>query len=102
MRTTPLYAMLLIVTSANAQEPFGNYRQALEYCAGLHMRNMDDGISSAATVARALLGVCRRQNQSLFDQTMAGKSRGYIEGYEKAAAEQFTNFVLMHRASKMR
>jgi hypothetical protein len=66
------------------------------------MVGLDDGISSAPVVARALLGVCRRENQKLFERTMAGQSRAYVAGYENAATEQFTAFVLMHRATKSR
>lgn len=100
MRYVPLLVFLLQAGPSDAQTV--DYRAALEYCAGRHMVDLDDGISSATVVARALLGVCRRENQSLFGRTMAGKSHSYVVGYENAATEQFTTFVLTHRAQKGR
>jgi len=102
MRYVFLLVFFLQVSSSYAQSPNVEYRAALEHCAGLHMVDLDDGISSAAVVARALLGACRRENQRLFERAMAGQSRAYVTGYENAATEQFTTFVLMHRARKGR
>jgi hypothetical protein len=102
MRYVFLLVFLLHMTPSHAQSPQVEYRAALEYCAGQHMVDLDDGISSAPIIARALLGVCRRENQRLFERAMAGQSRAYVTGYENAAAEQFTTFVLTHRARKGR
>lgn len=102
MRRIAVLIVLLQLAPSHAQSPAGEYRAALEYCAGLNMHDLDDGISSATVIARTLLGICRRENQSLFEHAMAGQSRAFITGYEKAATEQFTAFVLMHRAKKAR
>ncbi|HAO39334.1 MAG TPA: hypothetical protein DEA80_16315 [Afipia sp.] len=102
MRRVFLLIFLLQMTPSNAQSPLVEYRAALEYCAGRHMVEFDDGVSSAPVIARALFGVCRRENQKLFERAMAGQSRAYVTGYENAATEQFTTFVLMHRTRKSR
>lgn len=102
MRRLVLLALLLQISSSYAQSPTVEYKAALEYCAGQHMVDLDDGISSAPIIARTLLGVCRRENQKLFERAMVGQSRAYVTGYENAATEQFTAFVLMHRARRGR
>jgi hypothetical protein len=102
MRRIALLIVFLQISPSHAESPTAEYRAALEHCAGLNMRDLDDGISPATVIARALLGVCRRENQSLFEQVMARQSRAFVMGYEKAATDQFTTFVLMHRARKSR
>ncbi len=102
MRRLFLLIFLLQMSPSNAQSPLVEYRAALEYCAGRHMVELDDGISSAPVIARALLGVCKREKQKFFERAMAGQSRAFVTGYENAATEQFTTFVLMHRARKNR
>lgn len=79
-------------------DPLKDYRNALELCAGEKIRNLDDGLTPANTVANVLLGVCKRRNKDLYLLAASGRSTAYMQGFEKAAAEQFTMYVLSHRA----
>lgn len=56
MRCAAILIFLLHVSPVQAQSFSSVYRANLEYCAGLNVRKFDDGISSAALIARALLG----------------------------------------------
>lgn len=76
------------------------YRNALDECAGESVWTYDDGVTSANVVAKVLVGICRRKNQALYSLVIAAHSNSWVTGFERAATEQFTGFVLWHRANK--
>src|SRR5882757_909265 len=99
-----LVAAILIAatcpTSASSATTISQYQDAISYCAGEDVWNYDDGVSPANVVAKILLGICRRQNQALYSYISAEHSNAFMAGFNRASEEEFTSFVLFHRANK--
>ena len=103
MDASYLSALALVAalsSAAIAAEPTKRYKDAMDYCAGENVARFDDRVSPANVVAKVLLGICRRQNQDSYETLAAGRSRAWLTGYDGAQLEQFTGFVLWHRAQK--
>jgi len=94
-----LFLMLSPVFAA-AADAVNTYKQAIEYCAGESIGSFDDGVSSPIVVARVILGVCHRKHSTLYTAAKAGRSDLFMVGFERAALEEFTGFVLWHRTNK--
>jgi hypothetical protein len=92
------FAMLHAGTSMAADEP-RTYRDFLDYCAGRNVAVLDDKTTPADAVARALYAYCRQQRQDLYLGFAATHSAAYVRGYERSALDQFTLYVLSHRAN---
>jgi hypothetical protein len=102
MSVKTLATVVLLASSgfARADSPVTRYRDAMDACAGRYMLSYDDGVSPAREVARVLVGLCRRENHALYSTVVAGHSHAYVVGFNHANEEEFTGFVLWHRANK--
>ncbi len=74
------------------------YHAAMESCAYQNVTQLDDHISSAVVVGRAIFDQCQGEHFDLWEAFVNQKGRAFVEGYEKAQSKWMIGLVLYVRA----
>ena len=94
-----IVAMAILTTpNAFASEALTKkYHDAIESCAYRNVLQLDDKISSAEVVGRALFDQCKGEHFDLWQAFNQQERPNYVEGYSKAQAKWMTGLVLYVR-----
>jgi hypothetical protein len=74
------------------------YNNVIRTCLFQHVKELDDKISSAEVVGRALFDQCKGANFDLWQSFAKSQRRAYVESYEGAQLKWTTGLVLYVRA----